>query len=343
MDRVELEAKLSAANEKVDKRKNTIQKLCGKLNVNYEQLLQAYQQFTNSMTNDYLLHRQAKEIVANFVQPKNSRDANGMYVSSAGDFNMLIDQLEDNLCKLFEVEAVAKNWEVKLNKETNREAVVQIPILVEFLDMWEDKAREYYHQLAEAQVQKMNEFHDITYNFLQEADYDNASYEQRKQIVKDFNRMIETRYYKSSRHPYGPYSIEDWIEGMDELGLVSIRFEKDPEYADKYYYSDFGYQGIPGKYVLYNFNEEKLNKLLKEERKRKYEALVNRVTEITGEITDVSGLDIDPRGDLNGIVIGKNGKARVNTIGAGGYNEGEIVNVKHGQVFHYRVLVKPVR
>jgi len=57
--------------------------------------------------------------------------------------------------------------------------------------------------------------------------------------------------------------------------------------------------------------------------------LYNRVKEITGEVTDCSSLYWGGK-CLDGYVIGKNGRAKVETIGAGGYNI---------QRFHLRVLV----
>lgn len=57
--------------------------------------------------------------------------------------------------------------------------------------------------------------------------------------------------------------------------------------------------------------------------------LYNRVKEITGEVTDCSYLRWGGK-CLDGYVVGKNGKARVETIGAGGYNI---------QRYHLRVLV----
>lgn len=57
--------------------------------------------------------------------------------------------------------------------------------------------------------------------------------------------------------------------------------------------------------------------------------LYNRVKEITGEVTDCSCLKWGGK-CLDGYVVGKNGKARVETIGAGGYNI---------QRWHLRVLV----
>lgn len=82
------------------------------------------------------------------------------------------------------------------------------------------------------------------------------------------------------------------------------------------------------------FNEEKLAKILDEEVKRKYDDLVYRVTKVTGEIVDCSNLKIGNNGSINGIVIGKNAKANVETIYAGGYNI---------QCLHFRVLVHRVK
>ena len=62
--------------------------------------------------------------------------------------------------------------------------------------------------------------------------------------------------------------------------------------------------------------------------------LVNRVAEKTGEITSYAGLHLDRNNQgyacLNGLVVGKNGKAKVESILAGGYNI---------QRLHIRVLV----
>ena len=77
---------------------------------------------------------------------------------------------------------------------------------------------------------------------------------------------------------------------------------------------------------------EKLTKIIEDEKTLKYKDFVARITKEVGEITDVSALSIGGKqGEINGIVIGKNGKARVETIMAGGYNI---------QCLHYRVLVK---
>lgn len=65
--------------------------------------------------------------------------------------------------------------------------------------------------------------------------------------------------------------------------------------------------------------------------------LVNRVKDVTGEITDWSGLTVTMGtwggAVLNGYVSGKEGRCCVESIGAGGYNI---------QRYHIRVLVKQI-
>lgn len=79
--------------------------------------------------------------------------------------------------------------------------------------------------------------------------------------------------------------------------------------------------------------EEKLARDLKVEAAAKYDDIIERTNKYIGEITDASGLEIGYKGDLNGIITGKRGKVKVNTIGAGGYNI---------QCYHFRTLIHKV-
>lgn len=79
------------------------------------------------------------------------------------------------------------------------------------------------------------------------------------------------------------------------------------------------------------FDKKLLEKDLVHEAEARYDQLIERVTAVTGEITDATALRIGEKGDLEGLVKGKRGVAEVFTIGAGGYNI---------QCFHYRTLVK---
>ena len=82
--------------------------------------------------------------------------------------------------------------------------------------------------------------------------------------------------------------------------------------------------------------EEAMNKLEKDltkEWNRKYDFIIERTNEIVGKITDASNLKVGAKGDLNGYIIGTKGTAKVQTIGAGGYNI---------QCFHFRTLINPL-
>ena len=76
-----------------------------------------------------------------------------------------------------------------------------------------------------------------------------------------------------------------------------------------------------------------MKKDIHNERERKYDFIIERTNAIVGQITDASGLHISG-GELNGIVDGTRGSAKINTIGAGGYNI---------QRYHFRTLIKPVK
>jgi len=80
-------------------------------------------------------------------------------------------------------------------------------------------------------------------------------------------------------------------------------------------------------------DEVKLEEILLKDCKARYFQLVNEVTEITGIITDANNLTI-VAGELNGIIIGEKGKAKVQTFSAGGWNI---------QCFHYRTKVNAIK
>lgn len=96
---------------------------------------------------------------------------------------------------------------------------------------------------------------------------------------------------------------------------------------DKYYDTILG--------ILLNSTSpvSKLRSIIEKDKENKTLDLIRRVESITGKIIDAKHLEVSEKGELDGIVIGEIGKAKVETISAGGYNI---------QCFHYRVLVKEI-
>lgn len=82
-----------------------------------------------------------------------------------------------------------------------------------------------------------------------------------------------------------------------------------------------------------------LDKKLDRDIQIKYIKFIAQITDKAGDIVDATHLEIGGKGDINGYVIGTKNNVHVETITAGGYNVGQIVNVKHGQILHYRTLV----
>ena len=159
-------------------------------------------------------------------------------------------------------------------------------------------------------------------------------------IPKVFIEFLDQ--WKKRVYDYYINGFNDYLAKIKELRLQR------PNYVPYYYGRDntayYAYKEWEEKYsaiqdplfdklALEGSNKEKyLNDLLEEEKKNKLLDLNRRVTKVVGTITDASNLYIGYDGNINGIVIGEQGKAKVTTISA----EGPI------QRFHYRVLVHKI-
>ena len=77
-----------------------------------------------------------------------------------------------------------------------------------------------------------------------------------------------------------------------------------------------------------------LEKAMEEEKRAKLIDLIGRIMGTVGTITDAAALHIGPEGDINGYIVGTEGKAKIQTIGAGGYNI---------QCFHFRTLIHEMK
>lgn len=81
------------------------------------------------------------------------------------------------------------------------------------------------------------------------------------------------------------------------------------------------------------FDWGRLDRDLQNDANAKYDDIIERTNAIVGEITDAGMLSVGDKGELNGIIVGTRGRAKVHTIGAGGWNI---------QCFHFRTLIHKI-
>lgn len=157
--------------------------------------------------------------------------------------------------------------------------------------------------------------------------------------------------WKERMSKYYVESLLKYIEAREEWHRV------DSEYSDKWQYmwneaskeeykafTDAHRRAEKNFYSSWNWlityiekdqiNLEKLNKDLQKEADAKYDFIIERTNDIVGQITNANNLKIGAKGDLNGYIIGTNGTAKVQTVGAGGYNI---------QCYHFRTLINQMR
>lgn len=131
--------------------------------------------------------------------------------------------------------------------------------------------------------------------------YNNAlvEYKKEKQELKYFN-VWNGDYNKKMRELIEKYG--KWV-----VGDLALRSSKDAE--------------------------EQIIKNIERDAIAKEQMLIKRVNKAVGTIVKSITLNVGVNGELNGIIEGVNGKCKIETIYAGGYNI---------QCLHYRVLVHKV-
>lgn len=195
-------------------------------------------------------------------------------------------------------------YQAQLEQANEKEASRNVPAITEFLNAW--KAR-------------MTEFHTKRF-----AEYP-AAY---KQYQEDLDPFKMDYYQERKFRKEDPKGWKEWDNQRSEIKAVfEMRFAFLNPYLER------AYNPETNCYDSWKLDTEKLDKDLKAEWERKYDFIIERTNEIVGKITDASSLKIGNKGDLNGLIYGTKGTAKVQTIGAGGYNI---------QCFHFRTLITEV-
>lgn len=189
--------------------------------------------------------------------------------------------------------AALEDYKKKLAHEVEKSNSRDVKAILDFLEIWKKKVTDYYKASLDRYVQARTEY------YAKDHEYCNW-FNSRARIEADPEEIkAKAKENKKIREAF--YSSWNWFTPYVESG-------------DK-------------------LNEEKLKKDLDNEANNKYDFIIERTNEIVGTITDATGLRIGNDGDLNGLIIGDRGTAKVQTIGAGGWNI---------QCYHFRTLIHKV-
>ena len=232
--------------------------------------------------------------------------------------------------EIAETEANLEKYKQQLSQEQEKAASRDVQVIIEFLDRWKQKIYARYEADFDVFFEKKAEFTKIAKIIKETYDYTTRHLLEAVELEKQSKKIADELY----NMVYGYYEevsyISDW--GYERTKKVKV--------------SAGEYEHLAPYIETHRSQEECLalvKKDLEKEANRKYDFIIERTNKIVGQITDASNLYIGEKDDLNGFIIGTKGKAKVQTIGAGGYNEDIIVNEKHGQRFHFRTLIKEVK
>lgn len=205
-----------------------------------------------------------------------------------------------------EAQEALDRYQSQLASENEKAASRNIPVIIEFLDQWKERVESYYlDQSFPEYVEELKEYYRLDHEY--------------------------TDWYNSSGFRTRRNNPEEYKRKTDEHGKIRDEFRSKWNFITPYVERNGSNPDGSGRY---EFNTDKLRKELDQEANAKYDFIVDRTNAIVGTITDASDLRIGAKGDLNGLIYGTKGTAKVKTVGAGGYNI---------QCFHFRTLITPVR
>lgn len=238
------------------------------------------------------------------------------------DYELKLEDIRNNEKKLKELntalEKAINSLEVEKKKKDDINNLIP-ECLIQFLDNWKNYVKEFYIDLA-------NKYLEVKFK----------KYEVNEEELKKPYR-IKTNYITWEKTKVKVYKEEDFEK---ILNSDYLREDAEREIRD-YYIEKFKKEIFNADLVVLNniidydtIKLDVLEKILDDEIEVKKELFIERIREVVGVIEDLSELYLGDNGEINGIVQGKKCKAKVQTIGAGGYNI---------QCYHYRVLVNKIK
>lgn len=239
------------------------------------------------------------------------------------DIKWKISDIESAKGNLKDAERILSGWEYKLEEELRKDSFLENntpQIIKDFLQEWKDKVYKWHIKRYEDYIELKQELAEREYEARLECAKTTPEY------AEYLDENGEVKNYWKDLHNLYPTNIMDKYLKDRELDYKNIKSRL------------FNFAGTTILKMAEFRNENDrltwLEKTLQEEKRAKMLDLIHRINDVIGAITDASGLSISPKGNLDGIIIGEKGKAKVETIGAGGYNI---------QCFHYRTLVNKLQ
>ena len=214
--------------------------------------------------------------------------------------------------QIAQAEQALADYTAKLEAEQEKANSRNVTVIIEFLENWKQNMRDFY----------ADEF----------AKYP-AAYEQYKKDCEEIRDEYDAacgntgKYHLSLNPSANPTAWKKYRESEKALEKsFTGRWGHLFEYISRK-------RNYETKTCAYTFKTEEFEKDIKQEAERKYDDIIERTQAIVGTITDASMLEVGYKGNLDGIIVGTKGKAKVQTIGAGGYNI---------QCFHFRTLIHEI-
>lgn len=250
------------------------------------------------------LEKLNKKLERIFKAEESNYEENNPYYYSDYDKKSTLREIEETKAKLAEYE---NKYATQLEKENSR----NVQVIIDFLQNWKERVvAEYARDLKEAFKMKA-EIRRLYPSY--GTPKDSAEYLEWQEINKEYAERVNGIYsYELCINPWTKREEKHKVKVEDGIWEYIIN------------------------YLQYRTLEEaldKLNKELDDEMNRKYDFIIERTNKFVGEIQDVSDLRVSSNGELNGIIIGTRGQAKVTTIIA----DGPI------RIAHFRVLVKEVK
>lgn len=210
-----------------------------------------------------------------------------------------IENLQDDIIRgsneISEKQEALKKYQEELQRELEKAASRDVKVILEFLDMWKQNCKDYYTRCLPKWIKTLNEYREVD---RQHCEWHNhGGWKESKEVKEEWENR-----WKAAQEAHKVWNF------MDRYIITDIIDNK----------------------RSYRLDMDKIQKDLDYEANCKYDFIIERTNKIVGQITDASGLSIGSKGDLNGFIIGTRGVAKVQTIGAGGWNI---------QCFHFRTLI----